>query len=187
MAEQRVGVGLQCPLRDGRAVAVMLEVVVHILVVDDAAGRGDIALLHRQHDVVVERLVESLDQHVVAGQARAADAESGSTHNVLDVVGDFAEPLRLRDRVLVGLECGVHLRVFGVVESAHTVGVAKSAIRFVDAGHAVEHRVARRQPGVLQGRQHRAAGGFQVQREGRVVIGLRGTTAPARDRTRQAS
>ena len=44
VTEQGVGVCLQRPLGHGRAVPMMLEVFPHLAVVDDAAGRGDVAL-----------------------------------------------------------------------------------------------------------------------------------------------
>ena len=92
--------------------------------------------------------------------------------DVLDVVGDFAEPLRFRDRVQIGLERGLDLLVLGLVELAHTEAVAEATVRIVDMGDPVQHLVARRQPRVLERGKHRAAGGVEVQRERRVVVGL---------------
>ncbi len=67
VAEPRVGVGLERPLRGRRAVAMVLEVAFDALVVNDPAGRRDVALLHRQHHVVLQRLGRSLHQDVVGG------------------------------------------------------------------------------------------------------------------------
>ena len=100
-AEPRVGVRLQRPLADRRAVAVVGEVRRAGLVVDDAAGRRDVALLHRQDDVVLERLGVPLDEQVVRRQPGAADAEPGLADDVLDRVGEAAQPLGLRDRLEV--------------------------------------------------------------------------------------
>ena len=95
VTEQRVGVRLQRALRHRGAVPVMLEVLVYIRIVDHPAGCGDVALLDRQHGVVVERLAESLDQHGVRGQPCTSDAHARLSDEVLDVVRDAAEPLRL--------------------------------------------------------------------------------------------
>ena len=73
-------------------------------------GVGDVALLHRQDDVVVECLRAALDEQVVGGQTRAADAEALAPDDVLDLVGDALLPLRRGDRLevdLVRLEHGV--------------------------------------------------------------------------------
>jgi hypothetical protein len=46
-------------------VPVVLEVGTAAFVVHDPAGRRDVALLHRQDDVVVQRLGEALDEDAV--------------------------------------------------------------------------------------------------------------------------
>ena len=105
VAEQRVGVHLQRALADDGAVALVVEVAVDRARVDEPAHGRHVGLLHRQHDVVVERLAVALDQHVVRREAGAADAEAGLPDDVTHVVEQAAvEALGLRDRVQVGLE-----------------------------------------------------------------------------------
>src|SRR3954466_7695888 len=86
--QPRARVRRERALGDRRPVALVLEVLVQLAPVDHAARRGDVALLHRQHDVVVERLRPALDEQVVGGQAGAADPEAAAPDDVLDVVGD---------------------------------------------------------------------------------------------------
>ncbi len=57
------------------------------LVVDDPARRRDVALLHAQHDVVLQRLGVPLHQQVVRRQPGASDAELRGGHDVLQGVG----------------------------------------------------------------------------------------------------
>ena len=80
---------LQRALADHGALALVLEVLAHRGVLDDAAGGGDVALLHGQDHVVLVRLVAALDQQVVRGQAGAADPEAGRADDVLDGVEDL--------------------------------------------------------------------------------------------------
>ncbi len=80
---------LEGALADDRAMSLVLEEVPHPFVVDHAACGGDVSLLHRQDDVVLERLVVALDQHVVSRQAGTPDAEPLLTDDVLDVVEHF--------------------------------------------------------------------------------------------------
>ncbi len=101
VAQQPVGVGLQRALGENRALPVVHEPLGDRGVGDHAGRRGHVALLHREHDVVVQRLVEPLDEHGVGGQTGAADAEPGPPGHVLDRVGDPPEALALGDGLQV--------------------------------------------------------------------------------------
>src|SRR5215212_2569778 len=73
-------------------VPLVLEVLADLRVGDDPARRGHVALLDREDDVVLQRLVVALEQHVVGGEARAADPEPAGADDVLHVVGDVPPP-----------------------------------------------------------------------------------------------
>ena len=109
------------------------------LVVDDAADGRDVALLHRQHDVVLERLVEALDQDVVRRQAGRADAEPGLPDDVLDVVEDrLLLALGVGERLEVALEGALDLAALGLAELAHAGAADEPALVVDDLGHVVE-------------------------------------------------
>ena len=76
VAQELRGVRLQRPPAHRRPVPLVLEVPGDLRVVDDPFRRGDVALLDREDDVVLQRLVVALQQHVVGGQPGAADAEA---------------------------------------------------------------------------------------------------------------
>src|ERR671920_2451900 len=101
VAEPRVGVSLQRPLRDRRTVPVVLEVALDALVVHDPAGCCDVALLHRKYHVVLQRLGRALHQDIVGGKPGRADAKALATDYVLHLVGQAPEALRLGDRLQV--------------------------------------------------------------------------------------
>ena len=86
-AQKTVGVRLQGALGERGPVPVVFESRVQVRLVDDPAGRRDVALLQGQDDVVVQRLGEALDQHVVGGQSGAADPETGLADDVEHVEG----------------------------------------------------------------------------------------------------
>ena len=108
-------------------------------VAHDAARRGDVALLHREHDVVLERLRAALDQQVVGGQAGAADPEPGAADDVLDLVGDAVLALDLGDRLQVRLVGLAHLALLVLVEPAHARALGEVALVALDRGHRLEH------------------------------------------------
>ena len=155
-AEEPVGVGLQGALADRRPVTVVLEEA------GDAPGRrrpgwgGDVALLEREHHVVVERLGEALDQHVVRRQPGAADAEARPADDVEHVEGDprlalgrgqVSQVARRRRRL--------HLDALGADEPPHSGAVgeppAKSSTTVAPSSrstrvHELGRRAARRAP-----------------------------------------
>ena len=139
VAEQRVGVHLQRPLADDRAVGLVLEVGVDARRVDEPAQRGHVGLLHREDDVVVERLAVALDQQAVGGEAGAADPEAGGADGVDEVVEQVAvEALVVGDGVQVALEGRDHPAALGPAEAAHRRAVAEQPRRLVLHGQGVE-------------------------------------------------
>jgi hypothetical protein len=112
-------VGLERSLGDGGAVAGVLEVACDPLVVHHAARRRDVALLHRENDIVLERLRASLHEQVVSRKAGTADTKADAADHVLDLVGDGVLALALGDRLEVAA-IGIHYRfALVVVEPAH--------------------------------------------------------------------
>ena len=150
-AEQPVGVRLQRPAGQGGAVAVVEEPRRDLGVVDRPARRRAHRLLHRQDDVVVERLGRALDEHVVGGQPGAADAEAAAADDVVDGVGDVRPALAGRDRVEVGGVGGEDLLALVVVEAAHARPVAEDAVLPLDLGEGVEQGAAAALPRALEG------------------------------------
>ena len=139
VAEQRVGVHLQRPLADHGAVALVLEVVADRLVVDEAAQRRHVGLLHREHHVVVEGLAVPLHEQVVRREAGAADPEPGLPDGVAEVVEQRpVEPLGDRDRVQVRRERLLdRAALLGrQVPDARVLGEHPDAV--LDVGHPVE-------------------------------------------------
>src|SRR5699024_9096868 len=121
VAEPRIGVSLQCPLRHRGAVAMVFEVVADALVAHDAAGSGDIALLHGQDDIVLQGLGTALDENVVRGQTRRSDTEPLASDNVLDLVGDAFEALVLRNRLQIPVERGDRPLALVLIEMAYAL------------------------------------------------------------------
>jgi hypothetical protein len=153
-------------------VAVVVEDVAQPRVAHDAAGRGDVGLLHRQHDVVLQRLRAALDQQVVGRQARAADAEPGAADDVLDRVGHAVAPLDLGDRVEVRLVGGADLGLLVILEAADARRVGEPALVAVDHGHRLEQVHARAHAGGEEDPLQGALGG--LQREPDVLVALAG-------------
>ena len=163
---------LQRALGDRGAVALVLEVLVQLAVVDDAARRRHVALLHRQHDVVVERLRAALDEQVVRGQAGAADAEALAPDDVLDVVGDALLALRLRDRLevlAVGLE---HRLALVVLEPADAGAVGEAPRVALERGRRLEQVEPRVPARVLQELAQQPVG--RVEREAELLVAVAG-------------
>ena len=177
--EQRVGVHLQRPLADHRAVPLVLEVGLDLGGVDEAAHGGHVGLLHREHHVVVERLGVALDQQVVRREAGAADAEAGLAGDVAQVVEQLAvEALVLGDRLQVGLEGPDDLGPLGLAEAAHRGVLAQHPDPVDEDRGLVEEVGPPLQPGGRQGRVDRPVGVVEVQREVVVVLARDGTRRP---------
>src|SRR4051812_50120690 len=98
--------------------ALVLEVPADLRVVDDPAGGRHVALLDRQDDVVLQRLVVALEQHVVGGQTGAADPEATRSDDVLHVEGDVAAAARRGGGLPGAVEGGPPPVAFGGVEPA---------------------------------------------------------------------
>jgi hypothetical protein len=81
----------------------MREVVADSLVTDHARRGGRQRLLHRQHNVVLQRLCAALDEQGVGAKARRADPEPRAPGDVLDPVGDAVLALDLGDRFQIAL------------------------------------------------------------------------------------
>ena len=192
VAEQRVGVHLQRALADHRAVALVVEVARRPpRVSTNRLTRRDVGLLHRQHDVVVERLAVALDQQVVRRQAGAADAEAGLRRRRRAGRRTASRSKRLdsRDRLEVALERLLHLgaarpspsrrTVASVGEHPHAVLEPWSSRRAGRPGstcRALDERVAapgrRCSPGAGRSRRRR-----RWSRSGRPARGRRARSA----------
>jgi hypothetical protein len=131
-------VGLQRPLGDRGAVALVVEVVADALIGHQPAGGGNVALLHCQDDVVFQCLGASLDEDVVRGQPGGADAEPGAADDVLDPVGNAAESFALGDRVQVGVERSLRGGVLAVVQLAHSGAAAEAPVVVVHGRHFLQ-------------------------------------------------
>src|SRR5829696_1579024 len=151
VAEPRVGVGLQCPLGDRRTVPVVLEVALDALVVHDPAGRSDVALLHRQYHVVLQRLGRALHQDVIGGKPGRAYAKALATDDVLHLVGEASEALCLGDRLQVRLVDSLYPGPFVLVELADPGATPEPPVEaLIDQGRSVEQIDAGVQPGPQQ-------------------------------------
>ena len=146
---------------------------------DDPARCGDVALLHRQDDVVVQGLGEPLDEHAVGRQARAADAEPRATHDVEHVEGHRAA-VDLGQRLEVAREGRANGGGLVVLEPADPGGVGEAPPVVLDHRHRLQHPEPRRELGAVQGVEHGTLGGAEgerplgVVRHAPVVLDLRG-------------
>ncbi len=169
-AEPRVGVGLERPLRDRRPVARVLEVLGDALVLHHPARRRDVALLHRQHDVVLERLRAALHQQVVRRQPGAADPEARPADHVLDLVRHRVLALLLRDRLEIALVGGEHLVALVVVEPPYAGAVLEAPVVVLHGRHPLEHLPAALEAGLDEHRVQGALG--VVEREPELLVVL---------------
>ncbi len=161
--EQLVGVRLQRALADDGAVALVVEVALDRGPVDEAAHRRDIRLLHAQHHVVVEALVEALDEDVVRREPGTADAEAGHAHHVAHVVEEVAvELLRPRDRVEVGVEGLLDTSALLLVEPTHRPGRTEQPDAGLGRGQRVQQLHAALEARLLEQGQDRPLGVVQA-------------------------
>ena len=170
-AEELRGVGLQRAPAHRRPVALVREGPVQLRVAHDAAGRGDVALLDRQDDVVLQRLVVPLEQHVVGRQPGAADAEPAGADDVLDVEGDVAPAGRGHEGVPVLRQRLEHAAALVVVQPAVAAGVGEAPLVALDDGHPVEQAEPAAGGGGQDRVAHRPLGVVAGEREGAVVVG----------------
>jgi hypothetical protein len=151
---------------------VVLEGAPALLVVDDPAHRRDVALLHRQDHVVLERLGVPLDQEVVGRQAGAADAEAGDPDEVLECVGQRAQALGLGDRREVLGEGLLDPAALGVLQAADPGAAAEAPLVVVDHGRRVQQGDPGGQLGGLERVLDQAGGVVQPERPGVVVVAV---------------
>src|SRR5215210_2930314 len=109
---------LQRALRDSSTVPMVLEVVLDSPVAYDPARGGDVALLHGEHDVVLQGLGRSLNQDVVGREPGRADAVAPVADDVFYLVGQATEALSLWDGLQVCFEGGLYFGHFAFVELA---------------------------------------------------------------------
>ena len=140
---------------------------------DDAADGRDVGLLHREHDVVLQRLVEALDEDVVGRQPGRADAEAGPADDVLDVVEDrLLLAFGVRQGRQVPLERPLHLAALGLAELAHTGAAGEAALVVHHLGRVVEHLDAGAHAGGHEHLVDGTVGVVEPQGEGLVLLDL---------------
>ena len=110
---------LQRALGHRRPVALVLEVVADRGVVHHAGGGRDVALLDREHDVILQRLRAALDQQAVRRQPGRADPESGPPDHILDRIRHAVLALDLGDRVQIRRERLLDRGPLAVLEPPH--------------------------------------------------------------------
>ena len=136
------------------------------------ADRGDRALLHGQHDVVLQRLGVPLHEQPVGRQPGAADAEPGAAHDVLELVAHAPHALGGRDGVEVGAVAGLDDGPFVARQDARGRRLPEAP---VVVGHH-RHRLQQVHPGSqlcgLEGGLDRPGGRAQAQRPVVVLLVL---------------